>query len=92
MLRPLKVPHTKFGKDWTVLEEVIGNLARALPNRHTLIHTYIHTHILTREVVFLAESCKFHLVQKYARNDLFSGLIPVFFIDSAERTLNYTVD
>ena len=47
---------------------------------------------LLREIVFFAESCTLHLVQKYARNDLDSGLLSVYFIASAERMLNYIVD
>ena len=39
--------HTKFGKDWTVLEEVIGDLARALPERLTFKQTYIQHYTLS---------------------------------------------
>ena len=43
------------------------------------------------EIVFLAEIFPLHFGLKYA-GDIFSGLFPVFFIASAERTLNTLVD
>ena len=30
VFRTLKISHTKFGKDWNFLEEVIGDIARPL--------------------------------------------------------------
>ena len=49
---PLKMPHKKIGKDWTVVEEVMGDLARALPDgqtdRKTNINTQMHTKLFVK--------------------------------------------
>ena len=50
------------------------------------------TYFIYSEIIFLAEIFPLHFGLKYAGDDLFSGLFPIFFIVSAEKTLNYLVD